>query len=84
LSARKQYEDMWLSREDLQRLRDARTMSEVAQSGNPAISPDDAQRFLIEDVAMLEYLREKYDIPPDESVGFSLIDGMILDLDEEL
>lgn len=72
-----------LSNADLVTLRAVRLRASVANSGNSNMSVDEAMEAFDADIRLIAELRERYEIPEDESVGFSLIDGAIIDVDEE-
>ena len=83
MAERKHFDDLWLSKEDLEHFRNVRALATLAEAGHPGLEVGEAQRYIVSDMAILDEFRKKYDIPYDESVGFSLIDGMILDMEDE-
>jgi hypothetical protein len=84
MGMRKQYENLYLEPGDLTRLRDVRVMSVLAESGNPSMNLVDASRHLIAELEFLFELRQKYQIPPEDGVGFSLVDGMVVEIEDEI
>ena len=83
MAERKHFDDLWLSKEDLEHFRNVRALATLAEAGHPGINEEAARRYIVADMEILAQFRQKYDIPYDESVGFSLIDGMILDMEDE-
>jgi hypothetical protein len=84
VGTRKQYEGLWLHPDDLDLLRRVRARSIVAESGNPAMTVEEAQQAQVDEAVTLASLRQKYDIPPEEAVAFSMLDGMVMETDEEV
>lgn len=82
MANRKLYDDAFIEHADLCRLRQCRSLASVAESGNSNMSVEEAATAFHNDMSMLAELRKKYQIPVDESVGFSLLDGAIIDTEE--
>lgn len=67
----------WLDNRDLDDLQRSYALVSLAMAGHPGLSVTEAQQAIIEDIALMKRLLDKYQIEPDESVDFSPIDGAI-------
>jgi hypothetical protein len=74
----------YVSEGDLQRIRFSFARCRVADSGNPNMGVEEAVETFLEDYELERELRKKYDFEEDESLRYSLVDGAILEADEEV
>lgn len=72
-------DDGYISDEELENLRVMAARLNVAGSGNPCMTLDQAYSAFYRSWTFHERLRAKYEIAPEDAVEFSLFDGAILD-----
>lgn len=71
----------YLSPEDLKSMADSDARCRVALSGHPGLSVPECVQAFKEDWKLIAYMREKYEVPEDETVDFALYDGAIYEAD---
>ncbi len=74
--------EKWLSEEDLERTRDAAYAARFADSGNPACSRVQALGAYKQEAELERGLRDRYDLDPETSYYFSLVDGAIAESED--
>lgn len=72
----------WLSSEDLAEFRRLSAFEQVARSGNPGMSPNDAALAINHCIEFHEAMLKKYALDPGENYYFSMPDGAIVETDE--
>jgi hypothetical protein len=82
MAIRKIFLNLHLSEEEFEELSVAHARMEVAMSGHPSITPEAAIEWIRDYYRTERKFRIHYQIPDDEQVAFSLVDGAIMEVDD--
>ena len=53
MAERKHFDDLWLSKEDLEHFRNVRALATLAEAGHPGINEEAARRYIVADMEIL-------------------------------